>query len=450
MGLYRILLLGLLMTCQTAFADTKYSKLVWKSLSMVYYRNTPAPPAPSSDEKDRALTALKSIRGSERQILTRFLSANPTLLSLAMRDLDRDGVKDYRVDELSGKFMEGDVDVDGDGIRNVLDSSPYDPKVGGRDKNGDGHPDVQFTDRNRNKIPDHVDWAYQKKSADLVKIQKALYSKNLIILVERDLPFSPVLVHAVYDTVTKVFRRYFAPVVPTLRTISTEKRVHLKPSQDEGVSAMMIPQTQNVYLYTDADTGAPLAKLALLVHEITHAIQFAFDYNPKRASRENARLITYPKRYFRYMSRFDWRIKPAPSKKKNPFRSIVGVWRESRPYSEYFRGRHLNHWLRWLEDGVSELGYKFLLTPAVREQHFVSIYAATDIYEWHAEAVMASVMNLMKQSPASSKSMNRDLKKTWPEFNFQNIDKSKEFLTISQELKLSPRQWKTLSKKYVR
>ena len=112
--------------------------------------------------------------------------------------MDGDGVPDFRVSDYYGKLLEGDVDLDGDGVRNVLDSDPFERALGRVDANSNG-------------MPDSVDWSVLGRTAELAALQLGLYRDLGIALVERDARFDLVLAQAVDDAVRRVFRHVLRP-----------------------------------------------------------------------------------------------------------------------------------------------------------------------------------------------------------------------------------------------
>src|SRR5690606_9919552 len=171
------------------------------SLRRVYYRNNDAPPPPSAAELRRLDRDLATAPPVEVKELYDLFGDDTELLAYATRDTDNDGVLDYRVSEYRGKFFEGDIDVDGDGIRNVYDAAPYDRRVGGVDRDGDGIPDKpgSFADRDGDGIPDHLDWS-RRKPEPLPELQANLFRDFGVILVERSSRCTPALAQAGADT----------------------------------------------------------------------------------------------------------------------------------------------------------------------------------------------------------------------------------------------------------
>ncbi|MDJ0956538.1 MAG: hypothetical protein QNI91_06765, partial [Arenicellales bacterium] len=182
-----------------------------RSLSYAYYRSTESLSLSDSDplhvalpagEELEAYRALYEQSDSEALVyLDELYGKRDDLKALALRDSDGDGLPDYRVSDYFGKFMEGDIDVDGDGVRNLYDSHPYDRSKGGQDDDDDGVPDRagSYNDVNANGLPDHLDWSVHKNDRDMADIQQRLFDQHRIVLVERNALFDLELAQAVDD-----------------------------------------------------------------------------------------------------------------------------------------------------------------------------------------------------------------------------------------------------------
>ena len=118
-----VLAAPLLSACDRAGNDN--GELQRDSLRHVYYSNGPMPPVPDADELARVEGAVEDANSWERAALQEFYPGDVELWAYAVRDSDGDGVHDFRVSDYYGRFLEGDTDVDGDGIDNVLDATPF-------------------------------------------------------------------------------------------------------------------------------------------------------------------------------------------------------------------------------------------------------------------------------------------------------------------------------------
>ena len=168
-----------------------------RSLDYVYYRPPGSGlavgdpldvPLPQGDELAAYHALYEQSDAEALAYLDQLYGKRDDLKALAIRDSDGDGLPDYQVSDYFGKFMEGDLDGDGDGIRNLYDSHPYDRTEGGQDTNGDGIPDQagSFIDANANGLTDHLDWAIHKDDQEMAEIQWRLFDQHKIILVERN------------------------------------------------------------------------------------------------------------------------------------------------------------------------------------------------------------------------------------------------------------------------
>ena len=277
------------------------------SLRYVYFRshgpgdrNALKVELPRGAELARFREMREGVESEALDLLDELYGVRDDLKALAVRDRDGDGIPDYRVSDYFGKLAEGDVDVDGDGVRNVYDAHPYDAARGSPDADSDG-------------IPDHLDWRNLGRDPELARIQLGLFRDHEIILVERNAEFDLPLARAVDDTVRRVFRAPFerSAVLPTLRTVAVEKTALLNALlaevAEDDTSAQVFSQTQSLTVY---DPGRAveddLGLLGLLVHEMGHSFHMALDWDAARPDLENGRTDFPVPRFTEAVARFGW------------------------------------------------------------------------------------------------------------------------------------------------
>jgi hypothetical protein len=96
-----------------------------ESLAAVFYRDNPLPPPPTDLELKQVRTKVRKAPRWERRLLRQLYGRDRELWVYATRDSDGDGIFDFRVSDYYGRFLEGDTDLDGDGIVNILDDRPF-------------------------------------------------------------------------------------------------------------------------------------------------------------------------------------------------------------------------------------------------------------------------------------------------------------------------------------
>ena len=140
-----ILLMVLVVSVGCAGVPAYKNELQEQTLGFVFYKNNPMPPEPTEAETRAIKHTMSQAQKHERKMLRDLYKNNKDHQIYATRDSDGDGILDYRIgdDGTDGKFMEGDTDIDGDKIENVLDGHPYDKTKGNDDANG-------------NTVPDHI------------------------------------------------------------------------------------------------------------------------------------------------------------------------------------------------------------------------------------------------------------------------------------------------------
>jgi hypothetical protein len=365
-----------------------------RSLSHVFWRDNPMPPTPSARELRRVAHDLAAAPQVEVEELEELYGNDIELIAFALRDSDRDGVLDFRISHYRGKFFEGDLDLDNDGIRNVYDVAPYHRRIGGVDTNADGIPDKpgSFADADADGIPDHIDWT-GRSAEPLADLQAGLFRDFGVILVERSSSFTPELAQAVDDTLRLVFREPIA----TLRTIATEEQLLIEP--DLGDNGLMVAQTQTLTIYTKSIAEAkPLAVFGLLVHEVAHAWQLAQDYDSEDLRGENKRIYYPPGRFTRSLERFGWTVDQNTLGEESYHHRLYWPHFYSTSPRYLYRGSAPNEWRAWFEDVEAESGADFLRTSPAVTWGMVGPYSLTSPWEWHADQLMASVYNRMDRA----------------------------------------------------
>ena len=399
---------------------------------------------PDEEETKRFETLAQRTDSEVLEYLDEFYGSRNDLKALAARDSDGDNVPDYTVSDYFGKFMEGDIDVDGDGIRNTLDTFPYDPTQGGEDTDGDGIPDAagSFTDANRNGIPDPVDFALDDVPEELAAIQRRLFSDNKIILLTRDAEIDLILARAIDDSVRRVFRTFFehTSIMPTLRTIAVEKTALLGPLTkafaEDHTSAQTFSQTQTLIIYDEGRAVKDaIGLLGLVVHEMGHSYHMALDFDASDLSAENARTDFPAPNFSALIKPFGWVQTGYYDGQFEgdltvmPRFSYVG---KNEPLYK-FGGRTPEEWDEWVRQRYEALGEdpEYLKDPTFANLHIVSDYSLSSPYEWYSDNLIAYVISVLEKHALESLT-TRDqqraltriedaLQAIWPGFYHRNI-----------------------------
>jgi hypothetical protein len=429
-----------------------------RSLRHVFYRNNDMPPIPSARELRRLEHNLAEAPPVEVRELHDLFGHDVELLAFATRDTDADGVLDYRISEYRGKFFEGDIDLDGDGIRNVYDSAPYDRHVGGVDTNADGVPDKpgSFADRDGDGIPDHLDWS-RRKGDQLAELQAALFRDFDVILVERSARFTPELVLAIDDTLRYVFRERLS----TLRTIAVEDQLLISP--DLGDNGYMLAQTQTLTVCINSLEGAPpLVLLGLLVHEVDHAWQLAQDFDEADLLAENKKMHFPSGNFTASLERFGWEVD----------QNTLGEGYYHRLYWPHFyatsprylyRGSAPSEWATWFEGVQRESGPEFLRNSPAVTWGMVGPYSLTSPWEWHADQLMASLYNRLDRGLVENPSqtyrstiatvlrarMLQTVQAQWSRYDYRNAAGTSIDRELGRRFALAPDEIELLVDRYM-
>jgi hypothetical protein len=440
-----------------------------KTLDYVFFGNNPRPqPASQKEEADlrAALNAMDN-NSIEEKLLRKVFHERYDIMALAARDTDGDGIKDYRVSQYFGKFFEGDLDLDGDGIRNILDADPYDPAVGGRDADGDGQPDSGYADANGNTIPDHVDFGLLYPESKfpfgkrLSEIQVELYKSHKIILVERNQPFTIAAAEVVYDAIKRVFRAEFgrSKVLPTLRSIATEDQVMLIPEEGGETHALVSTPTQAMIIYRSGLAVPDIVLLGLLTHELGHSIQYSPDYNPADAVIENNRIYFPNPKYFRSMEPFGWQTDNSPISGLQNFQLWVPAYEYIRP-NWTWNGKSPDVWFKYVDDVYAEVGESYMQSRKIAGKNIVSQYSLTDPFEWLSDNQIAylfsqiesEVLRNLGGDAAKKKRFQKNLLTTieaaWPGFAHFNFKDKSVQAHLASRMPLLASDLKLLAERY--
>lgn len=364
------------------------------------------------------------------------------LKALAFRDSDRDTVPDFSVSDFFGKFREGDVDVDGDGIRNLYDGFPFDASRGGVSESNDGVPVSGFEDVNENGLFDAVDWSLNGRDPALARIQLELFRDHKILLVERDSAFDLDLALAVDDTVRRVFRAYFEEndVMPSLRTIAAERKELLNPvlgAREEDTSAQVFRHSQSLIVYDLAREGALLELLGTLVHEVGHAYHLSLDFDADHLVEENGRLDLPSENFVKWLAPFGWTKAGWEDGFLGGTLPIVPrfLYIGTSGPTFHFWGESPEAWSEWSLKQFEALGEDpdYLSRGEYAEYGIVGEYSLTDPGEWYGDNLIAYVVSVLEEEAlakidddgsvvAARDRVDNALREIWPDFYHRNID----------------------------
>ncbi len=381
-----------------------------ESLGFVFSAGAPLPPEPTAEERSRAAEALAAASPEEVELLQEMYGEDLDLIAYAVRDSDGDGIHDFRVSDYYGKFMEGDIDIDGDGVRNVLDAAPYDTAVGGRDENGNG-------------VPDTVDWALGDKGADAVRRQRELFARHGILLVDRSAAFTDELSRSVHDVVTRVLHAVPRDQLQAVRVVAAEELCLLAPELDDDTQAMMISQTQTLVIYRVGIDHPPFVQLGLVAHEMAHGYQFSLDFEGVDA--ENRRIDSQAPVFLERMRPFGWSYTPLTEDEASILFELFTphyygaeptyTWREQSP----------ERWAEWLAQLYDAVGEDYLADGAAVDLGIVGDYSLESPWEWQSDNLIAFLFGEIEAGlegrPALVAAMREATREAWPAFRYPNL-----------------------------
>ncbi len=391
-----------------------------ESLSNLFFRGNPLPPQPSDEELAITRRQLRRARRWERRLLKQLYPDDVELWVYATRDTDADGVLDFRVSDYYGRFLEGDTDLDGDGLDNVLDAEPY--------KASDATQPM--------RLPASVDWALVGKPGEMAAIQRELFEKHRILLVERSAEFTPQLARSVLDVVTRVYGEVFEKggILATLRIVATEESSLLDPEDEAGASdfAQVLPATQTLEIYRRGIDEVAVIQLGFLAHEIGHNIQFSLDYDRQRQDEILRRNYFAAPHFFELVRSYGWSIVETRADKRAEFELFRPQYIAQQPYEYLYLEEPVEDWEDWLAAIYEEVGEeKYLTDERITELHIVGDYSLSGPWEWYSDQIISYLYIAMLDSLVDSCSpsewnalrqafQHETVEAEWPYFRFEN------------------------------
>ena len=374
-------------TADASSASAHRADLQRATLDTVFFRGNPLPPAPGKEEREEARARVGSASEWERALLQKLYPDDDELWALVIRDSDRDGIKDYRVSDDCGRLLEGDTDVDGDGRPNVFDIEPYH-----RATEGPGPT------RGRS-IPEHLSWRSSGKPSEMASIQERLFRDYGVLLVERSAEFTPELAVAMSDAIARVHRKVLSRGgLPTLRVIATEESSLLLPNAEEGAEdfAQVLPATGTMEIYRRGIDSPPLVQLGFLSHEISHAVQYALDFDQARRSEIVLHNEVKAPKFHALVARYGWTRREVDADPTTRFELFRPQYISSDTYEYLYREEELVAWEDWLAAIYDEVGEaNYLTDPRIAELHILGDYSLSSPWEWYSDHVIAQVYMAM-------------------------------------------------------
>ncbi len=437
---------GLIAGCATTVDET--GELQRDSLRHVYYANGPLPPVPTEAERTRAEAAVRNADPWERDLLAELYPGDVELWAYAIRDSDGDGIVDFRVSDYYGRFLEGDTDVDGDGIDNVLDPRPF-------------SADASTT----GALAAPAAWTVGTKPAAMAAIQRELLAKHRLLLVERGAAFTPGLARAVRDVVTRVYRSVFADrgSLDSLRVIATEESSLLYADAEEGTGdyAQVFAATSTMEIYRAGIDALPVIQLGFLVHEIGHNIQFEMDFDAQRRDEITRRNVFVAEHFHALVAQYGWTTYETGPDPESGFRLFRPQYVSPDAYAYRYYGETPEAWAAWLQALYDEAGEDdYLSDPRVAGRHILGDYSLTGPWEWHSDHLIAYVYLAMVDSlgddcDAGDLARLRQafqaeiVRPAWPYFRYENARGAPIQQQLAETFPLAPDDVDYLTETYL-
>ena len=453
MNALRCFILALLLSGCGSPQDSEqndYSQQQRQSLSNVFYHGNPLPNQPTADELDETQEKVRAAKPWERALLEELYPDDPELWVYATRDSDGDGLLDFWVSDYYGRFLEGDTDLDGDGIDNVLDPDPFNSATG-----------KQVTA----DIPRQADWRQQGKPEEMARIQRELFDNHRILLVERSAEFTPELARSVYDVVTRVYRELFAGngTLLTLRIIATEESSLLDSEDEAGASdfAQVLAASQTLEIYRRGIDATPVIQLGYLAHEIAHNIQFSWDYDAQRQDEIKRRNYFSANHFLRVVEPYGWTPVVVDLEPETEFTLFRPHYVVLEPYEYRYQEESVEEWEEWLSAIYDEVGEEnYLSDERITELNILGDYSLSGPWEWYSDHVIAWLYIEMLDSLAGRCSsaelqaladafQGETVFNEWPYFRFENAREAEILSHMREEYPLERADVRYLADHYL-
>ena len=451
--IFHLIVIALILPGCGSAPDSKqnpYAQQQRQSLSVVFYRGNPLPKRPTADELDDTRERIRTAKPWEQSLLEELYPDDPELWVYATRDSDGDGLLDFRVSDYYGRFLEGDTDLDGDGIDNVLDAEPF---------------IIANGEQGNALIPPQADWSQQGMPAEMARIQRELFDNHRILLVERSAEFTPTLARSVYDVVTRVYRDLFADngTLSTLRIISSEEFSLLNPGDEAGASdyAQVLPASQTLEIYRRGIDAPAVIQLGYLAHEIAHNIQFAYDYTAQRQDEIMRRNYFAATHFLELVAQYGWTPVPVELGPETEFTLFRPHYIVLEPYEYLYLEEPVEDWEAWLTAIHDEVGVEnYLGDERITELNILGDYSLSGPWEWYSDYVIAYLYIEMLDSltaqctPAERKALadafqSETISSEWPYFRFENARGAEILSHMRDEYPLDPADLDYLAEHYL-
>lgn len=365
---------------------------------------------------------------------------------------DADGVKDYRISDYYGRFLEGDTDVDGDNQPNVRDLEPYQP-----DREAVGAAGARL-------VPDHLSWRLAGKPSQVVAIQERLFREYGVLLVERTAEFTPELAVAVSDALELVHRAALGPEgLPTLRVVATVESSVLFADAEEGAGdfAQMFPATGTMEVYRRGIDAPPLVQLGFLSHEVSHAVQYALDFDATRRREIVLHNEVKAPKFHALVAKYGWSRQALEDNPTAHYSLFRPQYISPDAYEYLYREEGLAAWEDWLTSIYDEVGEaNYLTDPRITELHILGDYSISGPWEWCSDHVIAHAYMAMFDSLRSGCSkaevaellaatQTQVLSPQWPYFRFENARGAPFQDQLQAVQPIQPSDAKELARRYI-
>lgn len=384
-----------------AESNLALSEKVRAELSRLVFKYNPLPPQVGADElrayQDRTLQSpLAQFQQAE---LSRLYGDDVRLKVMLHRDTDGDGIRDFSVSDYFGRIYANDTDIDGDGIINVLDASPYNPS----------EPTTgEFVEANAGleSVPRHISFCEPRHRIDFrfnlrkCHLQTLIYNRFGIAVVELGAHFTVENLEVLYDAIQLytgsgadrflkvIYADQDALITPSPGDIEAYEAVWGMYDDVQGVTAaQVLDKSEAMVLYAKHLKASKVEQLGTLMHELAHAVQFSYGLKGEVNMFQLGQSVLPG--FYRLMESFGWEITfPQARLSESEYPLFVPTY-GGELNKEYetaaFDGKSIDEWRAIIEQKREADGAGYLRDADIQSRSIVGYYALLSPFEWHAE-----------------------------------------------------------------
>jgi hypothetical protein len=223
----------------------------------------------------------------------------------------------------------------------------------------------------------------------------------------------------------------------------------------------MFPATGTIEIYRRGIDAPPLVQLGFVSHEVSHAVQYALDYDDTRRREivlENE--VKAPK-FHTLVAEYGWTRQPVEADPTTTYELFRPQYISSDTYEYLYREEGLAAWEEWLAAIYEEVGEENYLTdPRITELYILGDDSISSPWEWYSDHVIAHVYLAMFGTlrPGCSEADAAQLQavaeaevlaSAWPYFRFENARGAAFQSHLEKKQPIRPADTSAMARRYI-